>query len=752
MQAWLRLLLSACLGLVLASPALAQDKPPANSGYSIGMRLTVCSDPAAAPSPASLVPAHTLAYLELHQPDRLAEEVRELLKGSLLQDPGRIVARARRSHEDHIEQAMLSTLFSPEILAELGDCKGGVVALTGVADDGTPQVVGILQTGKGRLASLALRVYLASGDGVKSVGQVEGVTIYRVGETTSRACCAVSSAAVGATTGRTAPVVSYYHSPANGGARLYLAQLPEAIVAGSSRAVVADTVRRLKGKSKSPSLADNKTFQEAASLRTGPGLFAYADAPRLYRLLKTPIRKQAAADKGMARQWKLLQAMLNPTAVRFVAGSCSLQKGECRSCLEVRTQEGQSIPALDWLAEQKLSDDLLRTVPRDAFFVVALPVSEKLRSLDFCESIDRLHGSLSLGFGLPDSAARQVPADDKSEASESTESSPAPLSAREIEKRMEMHVGKDVLARIHTLAVAGGLKRAADPKAIDCIPVVLIEAASAEDARELEKLWPRLHSLGGNVSQPRSVKVRDETVLCLAAKTDKEAKDDKALSPMPSYYGRSGKVLVLGWQAGRVAAALRAPKEERPLLSLPRAQATAQKEAAGLFVLFSGRQLLRQTCSLVEEEDTSMRAVVRQLHHMSRAMKKVPPTVFLVKHEGNRYCCEMRQSGLKTAAVPVLNALVRLLASMDGTSNRCVAPPPVNTDVVLPSAPPSVPDAAPAPPASPGEIHQETSKALPSEERSEAPVVEPPVPEPPPAKKGGKSGAKIGTRTEMRLP
>ena len=86
-----------------------------------------------------------------------------------------------------------------------------------------------------------------------------------------------------------------------------------------------------------------------------------------------------------------MEAVLNPRGVRFVAGAWSLEGGECRSLLEVRTHERQSIPALDWLASEKLSDDLLQAVPSDAFYTLAVPVSDALRRLDVREPGIRPH-------------------------------------------------------------------------------------------------------------------------------------------------------------------------------------------------------------------------------------------------------------------------------------------------------------------------------------------------------------------------
>src|SRR5260370_40318790 len=113
-----------------------------------------------------LLPAQTLGCLEVRQPERLAREAGALTKGSVLEDLPAVLARFRsglggNEHFWFMEDiGIFGLFFSPEMINEAGRIQGGAVALTGLAKDGTPQVVGLLQSGDSNLPGLYLRAYL----------------------------------------------------------------------------------------------------------------------------------------------------------------------------------------------------------------------------------------------------------------------------------------------------------------------------------------------------------------------------------------------------------------------------------------------------------------------------------------------------------------------------------------------------------------------------------------------------------------
>jgi hypothetical protein len=81
----------------------------------------------------------------------------------------------------------------------------------------------------------------------------------------------------------------------------FLALLPGVIAASSTPEVLGDTVRRLKGKSSRPSLATVPAFQAAAALRHRPGLFAWADPPRLTRWVNNALGRELSRRQDEIR-------------------------------------------------------------------------------------------------------------------------------------------------------------------------------------------------------------------------------------------------------------------------------------------------------------------------------------------------------------------------------------------------------------------------------------------------------------------
>ena len=133
---------------------------------------------------AELLPAQTLACVEVRQPERLAREISALTRGSALDDMPNVMARFREKLGDNTpfwffnETAMISILFSPEMINECGRIQGGAVAVTGVTKDG-PEIVGVVLAGDSNLPTFYMRAMLTADFNVHGVAEVEGVRIYR---------------------------------------------------------------------------------------------------------------------------------------------------------------------------------------------------------------------------------------------------------------------------------------------------------------------------------------------------------------------------------------------------------------------------------------------------------------------------------------------------------------------------------------------------------------------------------------------
>jgi len=294
----------------------------------------------------------------------------------------------------------------------------------------------------------------------------------------------------------------------------FLALMPGVIAAGSTPEILGDTIRRLKGKSASPSLATLPAFRGAAALRNRPGLFAWTDPPRLTRLINdalqrdlirrkaevqqqprakgekpNPIaeakRREAARHEVEAqhrhetREWTLFQKVANPAGMRHFTAACSLHEGAFACRVEARMKDKQSSPLLELLPSERIGPDLLQAVPSDAFCLFALPLP---------------HGPAALTRLLKLADAFSALQDDQMRR-------PSKI-LRELETRMRLHLGRDVLAKINSAAVAVHLV-GQPAKEAGIYPLFVIEAINEDAARDLEFAWPRLHTMSGKATEPR---------------------------------------------------------------------------------------------------------------------------------------------------------------------------------------------------------------------------------------------------------
>ena len=217
-----------------------------------------------------LLPAQTLACLEVRQPERLAREVSALLKGSMLEDMAPVLARFRASMGNQRnfwmrESDVLFSLFlSPELISEAGRMQGAAVALTGFARDGTPEVIGVLQTGDSNLVGLYTRAYTMLA-GPQIVAEVEGVPIFREKRQVFRP-------RVKGQDGPGVPPEETETGPA-------IVRLPGLVLIGSSVDVVKDVIRRFKGKNADPGAGQPGGLPQCRSRAQSAGILR----PRQYR-------------------------------------------------------------------------------------------------------------------------------------------------------------------------------------------------------------------------------------------------------------------------------------------------------------------------------------------------------------------------------------------------------------------------------------------------------------------------------------
>jgi hypothetical protein len=637
---------------------------------------------------ADLAPAHTLAYLELHQPTQLARELRALVKGSYLQDPTAFIARHRKQKLKDSEALILAWLGSPEFIDELGDWQGGFVALTGLTKNDNPEITSVLFTGKSRMLPVFVRMGLAASDEVRCVGRVEGVDIFQVGEPeTVKRGPAVAWGPAGPVFSRPlaylglvqAPlhVTSYKVAlaeeappddpPEKPDCGFFVAQLPGAVAAGSNPDVLADTIRRLKGRSTSPTLTKVPAFREAAASLRRPGVFLYADLPRLTRLIDDALRRellrrqdeikgqrgqdgkqpnaaQIAADLRAAEDqhrresqgWRVFEALVRPQKMHSFGSGCSLQGGDLSWRVELRMQENQTSPLLDLLTNQKLSADLVRVIPGDAFSLFTLQLTDGEKSL---YRLLRFLDAVSID-------------------PEEKESTPSKV-LRDLENQMKLRLGRDVLAKVKAAAVAFHLVMD-EKKGLGLYPVLVVETGQEAAARGLADLLPRLFALGGKPDEPQPHQIDGQLILSL-----KEETVDPDLNGLPPHYGWRGKFLVLGWHRAAVAATLRAGARTKDLLNLPRGLPAVEAEGpVSALGLFSCRQLLTHWTRMGSEACEQNEGHVQALHYLrelSTPMAAMPPTMLVLKRLPEGVCCEFRQRELPVASATVIDILLTWL-------------------------------------------------------------------------------------------
>ncbi len=690
---------STCLLFVLAGPASAEVHDLAN-----------------------LVPARTLAYLELHDPSRLARELHALVKGSYLQNP--VSFYAHQAKKRNMEEVFLfAWLASPEFIDELGDWQGGCMALTGFTKDGNPEIVGAMRTGKSRMLPLALGIALMESGEVRCIARVEGVPILQIGDAEKRKRPEIARRAwePAATLVRLLrgprpratyavarledmPVGEAEEKPEYG---CFLALMPGVIAAGSTPESVSDMVRRLKGKPSDPSLATVPAFRAAAEMRNRPGLFTWIDPPRLTRCLNDllrrelirlqdeirlrPLAKGEKRDPAKLRaalrdveaqhrrdtyEWTVFQELVNPAGMRYAAAGWSLHEGEFVCRFEARMKEKQTSPLLELLPNEKISPNLLRAVPADAFALFAVPLPD---------------GPVTLARVLKLADALAAEADEKT---------PPPSKALgELEKSLQLRLGRDVLAKIQSAAVAVHLVGRPDKEA-GVYPVLVIEAVHEDAARDLESVLPRLYGMGAKVAEPHRHTIAGQIVHSFTAETA-----DPDLQGLPAHYGRRGKIIVLGWHRGRVAATLRDSARPKDLLNLPRGLAAVHAEGpVSALGLLSCRQLLAHVTRIGSDSDEQtaghLRAL-RYLREMGTPMATMPPTMFAVKRLSDGVRVEFRQRELPAASATVVDIALTWMLDEDAAEAvgrwqmRRDAPAGVGADIVAPA--PAVPAPQKAP-------------------------------------------------------
>jgi hypothetical protein len=599
--------------------------------------LLAAAAPAQAPDPAELLPAHTLAYLEVTQPAQVSQTVAELLKGTALDNLPAVFADFRqKAGKDGFfwenDMAMWGTFFSPEGIAEAGRLRGAAVAVTGLAPDGQPEVVGVILSGDSHLPGFIARAVLTSETNMRSVAEVEGTRVYRA--------LRRDFEMVAGPKGNPAPPAPrplVYQGPA-------IALTRDMVILASTPELVGDVLRRARGKGVGPTLAGVPGFQEADTLRRRPGLFGYADlAAGLAAIEKTDTDGLVQALPG----WQVMHDLLGIKGLRTAAASVTLQDGAADFQVQLNLDPAHRSRLLELVLDQPANPALLHAVPRDALFALTLSLPDG----------ERRWGQL---VALADEVARSA-------------GGPEALRPGQVlaglEAKLDLRFGKDVLAKVNGLGLIMP-DRVEIAKGGTRLPMLVF---STTDATAAESLLPVLTRLVGlaqeEVPVPTSERIQGQRVYSLPGRG----------LPLRTqvHYGQQGAILVVGQDRKLVGEALAAAQAGEGLGKLPGIAERARGKvlvAAGhvgptLAELIRGQATTANKAAQAGNEahrhdarnDPEARAANdRQLAAaFAQTTDQLPPWTLTLDRKPGRLTLHWRQDGLKAAAAAVVDPLIQ---------------------------------------------------------------------------------------------
>lgn len=596
---------------------------------------------------AELFPAESLAYLEVHQPARLAREASSLVKGSALEDMPTALARFRERNKDKGEfpwyqlssVSMFGVFFGPEMLAEASRFDGAAVAVTGVNKDG-PEVVAVLLNGTSNLPGMYLRAYITMGPGGGSAVDVEGVPVYR---SQSYVFEPAPRAPGGPQTRASDP--SY-------------ALLPGAVVVGTLDAVKG-VVRRYKGKNADPGLTSVRLYKDLIARREQPGLYGFVDVGALAGQIDPAL----PANSPMASSWKAFKDFVNPEAVRSLGLAWTVQNGNLTLALRAAHDPKQTSPLMEMLPDGKADPGWLHGVSRDGLVSLGMPWSDG--TARFERLIKRLD-EVGRAAGSPD----------------------ADLPSAQVvwlEEQLKISLAKDVFGKLNHVGLVVGSRGAR--------PVLVCTSKDADAARANAELLPGVVSLLSRVrAEPTEEKVADRAV--------------KTLPFPPSiwgeklYYTRESDTVVLGFDVRDVAGAASGLAGKKGVLA-DSGYAESVKGAGSAAAV--GTASLGQ--ALVALTDAAERFAPQLMprppgavpppakpvgdseavQEMAAAVEPLPPGLLVMTRTPGLFTLEFRQPELKKVSAKALNVWVdqslQRTVQMYGRFNvapgvRQVPPPP----------------------------------------------------------------------------
>jgi hypothetical protein len=295
---------------------------------------------------AGLVVNETALFLEVRQPEAVADKLPELLRGSVLENyPFGLEKLRQKGVEPEAWMELLGLCLTPEGAKEARKIRGLAVAVRGPNAAGGWDYVVLVRPGESTALALMMRQYLAK-EGAEPVDDVEGVTVYR--------CVAPPGALVAGGAMNVARMQRELQrrmmqqmqrmlrrqmpgaaiNLQGDGAGTDYVMLPDLIAFGAP-SLVKDAVVLHKGRGNVLALADSKDFADASkTFGNEPGVFFFGDLSIL--------EKQLGEGQLPWSGW--LRHFVKGAALTPVRGGLTLEKDGVRVQLRSKATDPKASP------------------------------------------------------------------------------------------------------------------------------------------------------------------------------------------------------------------------------------------------------------------------------------------------------------------------------------------------------------------------------------------------------------------------
>lgn len=506
----------------------------------VGSSFFAQTKPAAPVPLADLFPTNTLAYFELCQPDKLADELLALTKGSVLEDMPGAFAKAREKFKGRDgrftfwQMHTMALFLDPELLRDVRRAHGAAIGITGITSEG-PEFVAVIQTGDSAFPRLMMRSIMLM-ENLSVAGRVGDVAIYH-SKIERHRFDRFDKDKFREKDDKPAKPAADEYGPA-------MALAPGLMVIGTNKDGVRDVLLRAKGDKPDPAFSSLDAISKTAKLREKPGIFMHTSPSLL-------AAKFDKIDKSM--DWRVIKEILAPQGILNTTSMLTLEKGTLQFKTEAKLKKEAKVPIIDLFGDKKADPKLLAYVPTNSMIAGVINLEDGTARMEaFLKAMDAIHARE--GIVKPTSILESL------------------------EEALKMKLGKDIVAQLTSAAF---LVDMSDDKAT---PMLIARAKDAATATTLiEKTIPAMLKAAndGREAPSSTDKIGGQSVTSWAMRFGPD---------MPAVcVGRNKGVIVIGSNKARVAESLSAAEKKAGMLSDARvSEAFKETEAVMVGVMSLG--------------------------------------------------------------------------------------------------------------------------------------------------------------------